>query len=71
MLEADTTIATVLAAVAVAVESEAALDRQHQEVSSQTIFGIVIVRHAYLPRDRKSTRPNSSHSGESRMPSSA
>jgi hypothetical protein len=49
MLEADTTIAIVLAAVAVAVVVEAAPDRQHQEAFSQMAFGIVIARHACLP----------------------
>lgn len=49
MLEADTTIAIVLAAVAVAVVIEAAPDRQHQEAFSQMASGIVIARHAYLP----------------------
>jgi hypothetical protein len=49
MLEVDTTIAIVLAVVAVAAGAEVAPDRQHQEVSSPTVSGIVIARHAYRP----------------------
>ena len=49
MLEVDTTIAIVLAVVAVAAGAEVVPDRQHQEVSSPTVSGIVIARHAYRP----------------------
>ena len=46
--------------------------REHLEVFNsfdEPLFGVVVYRD--WETDRKSTRLNSSHSGESRMPSSA
>jgi hypothetical protein len=53
MLAADTTIAIVLAVVAVAAQAEVLPDPQHQEVSSPTVFGIAIVRLAFQPNTSK------------------
>ena len=40
-------------------------------IAAAVIFGCVVYVLRYIDEDRKSTRLNSSHSGESRMPSSA
>jgi hypothetical protein len=59
MLEADTTIAIVLAVVAVVAEAEALPDLQHQKASSQMVSGIVTARLACqqsTSRSRKKAR---------------
>ena len=44
---------------------------QHAEIISEAISALLSIGESASSKDRKSTRLNSSHSGESRMPSSA
>ena len=64
--------------VAERIDGEALVEELAQELQcgccSELVYKPVIVspcQHFFCGRDRKSTRLNSSHSGESRMPSSA